>query len=60
VITDLPNHSVGLVKSRTAIGVDESLMGYINFSINTETIAQSRRGATDQGNYKRKIAGQCS
>ncbi|KAF0164766.1 MAG: hypothetical protein FD157_1930 [Rhodocyclaceae bacterium] len=60
VITDLPSHSVGLVKSRTAIGVDESLMGYINFSINTETIAQSRRGATDQGNYKRKIAGQCS
>ncbi|MCX7168588.1 MAG: hypothetical protein NTV11_20265, partial [Rhodocyclales bacterium] len=60
VITDLPNHSVGMVKSRTAIGVDESLMGYINFSINTETIAQSRRGAMDQGNYKRKIAGQCS
>ncbi|MDK9704024.1 MAG: hypothetical protein OEL20_12885, partial [Sulfuritalea sp.] len=60
VITDMTNHSVGIVKSRTAIGVDESLLGYINFSINTETIAQSRRGATDQGNYKRKIAGQCS
>jgi hypothetical protein len=29
-------------------------------AINTETIAKGRRGTSDQGNFKRKTAGQCS
>jgi hypothetical protein len=61
VITDMAGYANGLVKSRAALlGIDDSLMGYINFSINTETIAKGRRGTSDQGNFKRKTAGQCS
>ena len=60
VITDIPSYADGLVLSRAPLGVDESLLGYINFSINTETSARSRRGASDQGNFKRRSAGQCS
>jgi hypothetical protein len=61
VITDLPGYADGLVKSRAPLlGIDESLLGYINYSINTETIAKGRRGTTDQGNFKRRAAGQCS
>jgi hypothetical protein len=59
VITDMTGYSDALVQSRAPLGVDESLMAYINFAINTETIAKGRRGATDQGNFKRKAAGQC-
>jgi hypothetical protein len=60
VITDfsaaMPMHSC---KSRAPLGVDESLLGYLYYSINTETIAKSRRGENDQGNFKRRTAGQC-
>jgi hypothetical protein len=59
VITDFSSHADALVKSRAPLGVDESLLGYLYYSINTETIAKSRRGETDQGNFKRKTAGQC-
>jgi hypothetical protein len=61
VITDMAGYANGLVKSRAVLlGIDESLLGYINFSINTETVAKGRRGTSDQGNFKRKTAGQCS
>jgi hypothetical protein len=60
VITDMTGYADALVKSRAPLGIDESLLGYINFSINTETLAKSRRGLTDQGNFRRKSAGQCS
>jgi hypothetical protein len=60
VITDMAGYANALVKSRAPLGVDESLMAYINFAINTETIAKGRRGTNDQGNFKRKAAGQCS
>ena len=59
VITDFSSHADAFVKSRAPIGVDESLLGYLYYSINTETIAKSRRGETDQGNFKRRTAGQC-
>ena len=60
LITDMAGYADALVKSRAPLGIDESLLGYINFSINTETLAKSRRGSSDQGNFKRKSAGQCS
>jgi filamentous hemagglutinin family protein len=60
VITDMTGYANALVKSRAPLGVDESLMAYINFAINTETIAKGRRGTSDQGNFKRRTAGQCS
>jgi hypothetical protein len=60
LITDMTGYADALVKSRAPMGIDESLLGYINFSINTETITKSRRGAADQGNFKRRTAGQCS
>jgi fibronectin-binding autotransporter adhesin len=60
VITDMTGYADALVKSRAPLGIDESLMAYINFAINTETIAKGRRGTSDQGNFKRKTAGQCS
>jgi filamentous hemagglutinin len=60
VITDMTGYANALIQSRAPLGVDESLLGYINYSINTETIAKGRRGAADQGNFKRKVAGQCS
>ncbi len=61
LITDMPTgYADALVKSRAPLGIDESLLGYINFSINTETLAKSRRGTSDQGNFKRRTAGQCS
>ena len=60
LITDMAGYADALVKSRAPLGIDESLLGYINFSINTETITKSRRGGADQGNFKRKSAGQCS
>jgi hypothetical protein len=59
VITDFSSHADAFVKSRAPLGVDESLLGYLYYSINTETIAKSRRGESDQGNFKRKTAGQC-
>ena len=59
VITDFSSHADAFVKSRAPLGVDESLLGYLYYSINTETIAKGRRGETDQGNFKRKTAGQC-
>jgi hypothetical protein len=59
VITDFSSYADAFVKSRAPLGVDESLLGYLYYSINTETIAKSRRGETDQGNFKRKTAGQC-
>jgi len=60
VITDMTGYADALVKSRAPLGVDESLMAYINFAINTETLSKGRRGAADQGNFKRKTAGQCT
>jgi hypothetical protein len=60
VITDMTGYADALIQSRAPLGIDESLLGYINYSINTETIAKGRRGATDQGNFKRRTAGQCS
>ena len=60
VITDMTGYANALIRSRAPLGVDESLMAYINFAINTETIAKGRRGTSDQGNFKRKTAGQCS
>jgi hypothetical protein len=60
VITDMTGYADGLIQSRAPLGVDESLMAYINFAINTETVAKGRRGTSDQGNFKRRTAGQCS
>lgn len=60
IITDMTGYADALVQSRAPLGVDDSLMAYINFSINTETVARSRRGTADQGNFKRKTAGQCT
>jgi hypothetical protein len=59
VITDFSGNADAFVQSRAPLGVDESLLGYLYYSINTETIAKSRRGETDQGNFKRRTAGQC-
>jgi hypothetical protein len=60
LITDMAGYADALVKSRAPLGIDESLLGYINFSINTETLSKTRRGGADQGNFKRKSSGQCS
>ena len=60
VITDMTGYANALIQSRAPLGIDESLMAYINFAINTETIAKGRRGTSDQGNFKRRTAGQCS
>jgi hypothetical protein len=59
VITDFSGNADAFVQSRAPLGVDESLLGYLYYSINTETIAKSRRGENDQGNFKRRTAGQC-
>ena len=56
----MTGYADAFVQSRAPLGVDDSLLSYLNYSINTETVARSRRGIADQGNFKRKTAGQCT
>ncbi|MDK9725992.1 MAG: hypothetical protein OEL88_14055, partial [Sterolibacteriaceae bacterium MAG5] len=48
------------IKSRQPIGFDDSLMGYILFASNSETLTKGKRTQTDQATGERpKKAGQC-